>query len=87
MSGLRRCCRTLRTVSSCFELNPAPKSSLAPLNFPASYDYPVFRSPSLALTPVSGKRGSPDQYTRVLYLVSRFNPVQEISSVECYHIG
>lgn len=36
---------------------------------------------------VSGKRASPDQYTRVLYLVSRFNPVLEISEIEVYHIG
>lgn len=37
--------------------------------------------------PVSGRTASPDQYARILYLVSRFNPVLEISDVECYHIG
>ncbi|BEI85621.1 hypothetical protein CcaverHIS002_0510220 [Cutaneotrichosporon cavernicola] len=31
---------------------------------------------------LSGKRASSDQYTRVLYMVSRFNPVLEISEVE-----
>ncbi|GMK59694.1 hypothetical protein CspeluHIS016_0803000 [Cutaneotrichosporon spelunceum] len=36
---------------------------------------------------LSGKRASADQYTRVLYMVSRFNPVLEISEVEVYHIG
>lgn len=36
---------------------------------------------------VSGKTASADQITRVLYLVSRFNPVLEIADIECYHIG
>ncbi|WWC96456.1 hypothetical protein V866_003324 [Kwoniella sp. B9012] len=36
---------------------------------------------------LSGKSASRDQITRVLYLVSRFNPVLEIADVECYHIG
>ncbi|WVQ73508.1 hypothetical protein IAR50_003080 [Cryptococcus sp. DSM 104548] len=36
---------------------------------------------------LSGKAAPPDQITRVLYLVSRFNPVLEIADVECYHIG
>ncbi|EJT50521.1 hypothetical protein A1Q1_00142 [Trichosporon asahii var. asahii CBS 2479] len=36
---------------------------------------------------VSGRTASPDQYARILYLVTRFNPVLEISDVECYHIG
>ncbi|WWC88337.1 uncharacterized protein L201_003247 [Kwoniella dendrophila CBS 6074] len=36
---------------------------------------------------LSGKSASKDQITRVLYLVSRFNPVLEIADVECYHIG
>lgn len=36
---------------------------------------------------VSGKVASPDQYARILYLVTRFNPVVEIADVECYHIG
>ncbi|WVQ84396.1 hypothetical protein IAT38_006548 [Cryptococcus sp. DSM 104549] len=36
---------------------------------------------------LSGKSASSDQITRVLYLVSRFNPVLEIADVECYHIG
>lgn len=36
---------------------------------------------------VSGRSASSDQITRVLYLVSRFNPVLEIADVECYHIG
>lgn len=36
---------------------------------------------------VSGKSASADQISRVLYLVSRFNPVLEIGEVECYHIG
>ncbi|GFZ50512.1 hypothetical protein JCM24511_08269 [Saitozyma sp. JCM 24511] len=36
---------------------------------------------------LSGKAASKDQLTRVLYLVSRFNPVLEIGDVECYHIG
>ncbi|WWD18783.1 hypothetical protein CI109_103238 [Kwoniella shandongensis] len=36
---------------------------------------------------LSGKSASPDQITRVLYLVTRFNPVLEIADVECYHIG
>lgn len=36
---------------------------------------------------MSGKSASPDQVTRVLYLVTRFNPVLEIADVECYHIG
>jgi hypothetical protein len=40
-----------------------------------------------ATTAVSGKAASKDQLTRVLYLVSRFNPVLEIGDVECYHIG
>lgn len=41
----------------------------------------------LADVPVSGKSASSDQVTRVLYLVTRFNPVIEIADVECYHIG
>ncbi|WVR06633.1 hypothetical protein IAU60_003665 [Kwoniella sp. DSM 27419] len=36
---------------------------------------------------LSGKSASRDQITRVLYLVTRFNPVIEIADVECYHIG
>jgi hypothetical protein len=40
-----------------------------------------------AAAAVSGKAASKDQLTRVLYLVSRFNPVLEIGDVECYHIG
>lgn len=36
---------------------------------------------------MSGRTASPDQYARILYLVTRFNPVLEISDVECYHIG
>ncbi|WOO83363.1 Metal tolerance protein 4 [Vanrija pseudolonga] len=36
---------------------------------------------------LSGKQASPDQITRVLYMVTRFNPVLEISDVEVYHIG
>ncbi|UOH85403.1 hypothetical protein LQV05_002225 [Cryptococcus neoformans] len=36
---------------------------------------------------LSGKTASADQITRVLYLVSRFNPVLEIADIECYHIG
>ncbi|WVF68721.1 hypothetical protein IAT40_003493 [Kwoniella sp. CBS 6097] len=36
---------------------------------------------------LSGKSASRDQITRVLYLVTRFNPVLEIADVECYHIG
>ncbi|TYJ53394.1 hypothetical protein B9479_005994 [Cryptococcus floricola] len=36
---------------------------------------------------LSGKAAPSDQITRVLYLVSRFNPVLEIADVECYHIG
>ncbi|ORY31810.1 hypothetical protein BCR39DRAFT_80831 [Naematelia encephala] len=36
---------------------------------------------------LSGKAATRDQITRVLYLVSRFTPVQEIGDVECYHIG
>lgn len=36
---------------------------------------------------VSGKSAPRDQITRVLYLVTRFNPVLEISDVECYHMG
>ncbi|ORX37076.1 hypothetical protein BD324DRAFT_579516 [Kockovaella imperatae] len=36
---------------------------------------------------LSGKTASRDQITRVLYLVTRFNPVLEIKEVECYHIG
>nr|ODN92490.1 hypothetical protein L203_00767 [Cryptococcus depauperatus CBS 7841] len=36
---------------------------------------------------LSGKTASADQITRILYLVSRFNPVLEIADVECYHIG
>lgn len=39
------------------------------------------------IAPVSGRSASRDQVTRVLYLVSRFNPVLEIGDVECYHIG
>ncbi|WVQ96251.1 hypothetical protein IAU59_003355 [Kwoniella sp. CBS 9459] len=36
---------------------------------------------------LSGRSASRDQMTRVLYLVTRFNPVLEIADVECYHIG
>lgn len=36
---------------------------------------------------VSGRSASGDQLTRVLYLVTRFNPVLEIGDVEVYHIG
>ncbi|WVQ92707.1 hypothetical protein IAS59_006522 [Cryptococcus gattii] len=36
---------------------------------------------------LSGKTASADQISRVLYLVSRFNPVLEIADIECYHIG
>ncbi|KAL7420475.1 hypothetical protein Q5752_004425 [Cryptotrichosporon argae] len=36
---------------------------------------------------LSGKSASTDQISRVLYLVSRFNPVLEVADVECYHIG
>jgi hypothetical protein len=36
---------------------------------------------------VSGKAAPSDQLTRVLYLVTRFNPVLEIGDVEVYHIG
>ena len=36
---------------------------------------------------LSGKTASNDHLTRVLYLVSRFNPVVEVGDVECYHIG
>ncbi|OCF37003.1 hypothetical protein I316_00907 [Kwoniella heveanensis BCC8398] len=36
---------------------------------------------------LSGRSASRDQITRVLYLVTRFNPVLEIADVECYHIG
>lgn len=36
---------------------------------------------------MSGRSAESDQITRVLYLVTRFNPVLEIGDVECYHIG
>ncbi|EIW67609.1 hypothetical protein TREMEDRAFT_33448 [Tremella mesenterica DSM 1558] len=36
---------------------------------------------------LSGRTASRDHLTRVIYLVTRFNPVLEIADVECYHIG
>ena len=48
---------------------------------------PLGRSEVQANASVSGKSASANQVTRVLYLVTRFNPVIEIADVECYHIG
>ena len=36
---------------------------------------------------VSGKSATPDHITRVLYLVTRFKAVVQVSDVEVYHIG
>ncbi|KAF7297121.1 Cation diffusion facilitator [Mycena indigotica] len=38
-------------------------------------------------TKLSGKIASNEHHARVLYLVSKFNPVQEISYLEVYHVG
>jgi hypothetical protein len=45
-------------------------------------------SHSLACDPiVSGKAADGEEVTRILYLVSRFKPVLQISYCEIYHIG
>ncbi|RSH81930.1 uncharacterized protein EHS24_008127 [Apiotrichum porosum] len=36
---------------------------------------------------LSGRAASGDQYTRMLYMVTRFNPVLHVADLECYHIG
>lgn len=49
------------------------------------------RQPSKKLTQrmdiVSGKAADGGEVTRILYLVSRFKPVLQISYCEIYHIG